>query len=178
MAAIVFFSNCGWKIQIAVGLAYIVLNLAHWALALLTKPNENFNLGVRYDIEVLEDKVNQNITQVLWDAIRTTGSIEWVKKTGAAPQTKNWDGWLEEAKENSQNSDWDPEKARDRWMSMKLDEPTSDMEEKIIGKMEASRNHTGGRRKNMTNGARRRNKWRAYQAGYSRGRSTEAENDP
>ncbi|KAJ5337969.1 hypothetical protein N7452_004697 [Penicillium brevicompactum] len=85
MAAIIFFSNCGWKIQIAVGLAYIVLNLAHWALTLLTKPNENFNLGVRYNIEVLEDKVNENYTQLLWDAIRTTESIEWVKKTGSTP---------------------------------------------------------------------------------------------
>lgn len=178
MAAIIFFSNCGWKIQIAVGLAYIVLNLAHWALALLTKPNENFNLGVRYNIEVLEDKVNENYTQLLWDAIRITGSIEWVKKTGSAPQTKHWDGWLEEAKENFQNLNWDPEEALDRWMRMKLEEPSSDMEEKMIPNMAASRNHTGGCRKNMTNGAKRRNKWRAYQAGYSRGRLKEAGNDP
>ncbi|KAF4168171.1 hypothetical protein CNMCM6936_003279 [Aspergillus lentulus] len=103
MAAIIFLSNCGWKIQIAVGLAYIILNLASWAMALLTDPREAWNMEHRYEVDLLEKKDNENYTQVLWDVIRTTGEIRWAKKTGAAPATKNWNGWLKEAKENAHN---------------------------------------------------------------------------
>lgn len=75
----------------------------------------------RYVVESIEDKSNKNFTQVLWDAIRTTGKIGWVKKTRAAPATKNWAGWLAEAVENCGNMDWDCEGARDRWMAKKLE---------------------------------------------------------
>ncbi|KAJ5396512.1 hypothetical protein N7509_004625 [Penicillium cosmopolitanum] len=121
MAAIIFFSNTGWKIQIAVGLAYIILNLAYWAMALLTDPSEMWNMDDRYVVEKIDDHPNDNFTQVLWDAIRTTERIAWVKKTKSAPATKNWDGWLAEAKENCRDKDWKCEAARDRWMQMKLE---------------------------------------------------------
>jgi hypothetical protein len=120
MAAIIFFSNCSWKLQIAVGLAYIILNLAYWAMALLTDPADMWNMASRYNVEELPGADRKNYTLVLWDAIRTTGKIGWVKKTGMAPSTKNWDGWLQEAKDNSNNPDWDSEAARNKWMSMKF----------------------------------------------------------
>ena len=128
MAAIIFFSNTGWKVQIAVGLAYIILNLAYWAMALLTEPSQMWNMGDRYIVEALEDRPNANFTQVLWSAIQSTGRIGWIKKTHAAPATKNWDGWLAEAKANCRKKDWDPEGARDRWMKMKLEREESDDE--------------------------------------------------
>ncbi|KAJ5738791.1 hypothetical protein N7493_001946 [Penicillium malachiteum] len=121
MAAIIFFSNSSWKIQIAVGLGYIILNLAYWAMALLTEPKQTWNMEARYNVELLEDHVRANFTQVLWDSIRTTGKIGWIKKTHAAPATKNWDGWLQEAKENWNNHEWKAEEARDRWMKMRFD---------------------------------------------------------
>lgn len=130
MAAIIFFSNCGWKIQIAVGLAYIILNLAYWGMALFTVPGQMWNMDDRYVVEKLENKSNKNFTQVLWDAIRTTEKIGWVKKTKAAPATKNWDGWLAEAKANCGNNNWDCERARDRWMAKKLEveDPQTEVE--------------------------------------------------
>ncbi|PKX91470.1 uncharacterized protein P174DRAFT_443463 [Aspergillus novofumigatus IBT 16806] len=121
MAAIIFLSNCGWKIQIAVGLAYIILNLAYWAMALLTDPRGVWNMEHRYEVELLERKDNENFTQVLWDVIRTTGEIRWAKKTGAAPATKNWKGWLKEAKENAHNPNWDCVERRDWWMKQKFE---------------------------------------------------------
>ncbi|KAJ6032095.1 hypothetical protein N7540_002827 [Penicillium herquei] len=121
MAAIIFFSNSSWKIQIAVGLAYIILNLAYWAMALLTEPKQTWNMEARYNVEVLEDVVRTNFTQVLWDSIQATGKIGWIKKTHAAPATKNWDGWLNEAKANWNNKEWKAEEARDRWMQMRFD---------------------------------------------------------
>jgi hypothetical protein len=129
MAAIIFLSNCGWKIQIAVGLAYIILNLAYWAMALLTDPREVWNMEHRYEVELLEKKQNENFTQVLWDVIRTTGEIRWAKKTGAAPATKNWNGWLKEAKENAHNPDWDCVERRDWWMKQKFEKEHHEDEE-------------------------------------------------
>lgn len=123
MAAIIFFSNCGWKMQIAVGLAYIILNLAYWALALLTEPRDIWNIDSRYEVERPDEGATSkysNYTQVLWRAIQETGQIDWVKNAGMAPSTKNWDGWLDEAKENCRNPEWDAEAARDRWMAKKL----------------------------------------------------------
>lgn len=120
MAAIIFLSNCTWKLQIAIGLAYIILNLVYWGLALLTNPLSMWKPQARYIIEFHDDHVNSNYTELLWDVIRSTGEIEWIRQGELAPATKNWDGWLEEAKLNHKNDDWDPETARNRWMAKKL----------------------------------------------------------
>lgn len=116
MAAIIFFSNCSWKIQIAVGLAYIILNFAYWAMALLAGPEDMWNMEARYDVVTIEEDQTKNFTQVLWKAIRATGEVDWIKKNKIAPDTKNWDGWLAEAKVNCKEKDWDCEEARDIWM--------------------------------------------------------------
>lgn len=116
MAAIIFFSNTGWKVQIAVGLAYIILNLAYWGLALLKEPSEMWNMEDRYDVKLLESHSNPTFTKALWAAIQTTQRIGWAKKAQVAPATKNWDAWLDEAKKNRKNKNWDCEGARDRWM--------------------------------------------------------------
>ncbi|KAJ5945668.1 hypothetical protein N7454_002507 [Penicillium verhagenii] len=121
MASIIFFSNCGWKIQIAVGLAYIILNLAYWTLALLTDPQDLWDIKSRYNVEVLKDEPSANYTLAMWKAIQTTQSVRWIKKGGFAPATKNWNMWLKEAKENCANENWNPEEARDRWMQVKFD---------------------------------------------------------
>ncbi|KAJ5088718.1 hypothetical protein N7456_012334 [Penicillium angulare] len=121
MAAIIFFSNCGWKIQIAVGLAYIILNMAYWGMALLTETSDVWDMNHRYEVEVQEDKENANFTQVLWDAIRDTGEYKWAKKTGAAPATKNWTEWMKEASANAKNPKWNCEERRNYWMGVKFE---------------------------------------------------------
>jgi hypothetical protein len=47
MASIILFSNSGWKMQIAVGLAYVILNIAYWAMALLTEPRDMILRGLK-----------------------------------------------------------------------------------------------------------------------------------
>lgn len=123
MASIIFFSNCTWKIQIAVGLAYIILNLAYWAMALLTSPKDLWDIGVRYDAEVVEERTVDSLAGVLCVAIRTTGKIGWVKKASLAPSTKIWDRWLREAKKNLHNPTWAPDAAYNQLMAETL-EPT------------------------------------------------------
>ncbi|GAQ04957.1 hypothetical protein ALT_2278 [Aspergillus lentulus] len=98
MAAIIFLSNCGWKIQIAVGLAYIILNLAYWAMALLTDPHEAWNMEHRYEVDLLEKKDNENYTQVLWDVIRTTWGDSLGQKDGSGTRDKELE-WMAEGGE-------------------------------------------------------------------------------
>ena len=124
MASIIFFSNCGRTMQIAVGVAYIILNILYWAMALLTPTQHTWDMR-RYKVEeTTENPEDQptNYTQVLWYAIRETKEIEWVKKGRMAPSTKHWDGWLEEAKAHCQDSSWDAVAAKDRWMGQAVAE--------------------------------------------------------
>jgi hypothetical protein len=121
MASIILFSNSGWKMQIAVGLAYVILNIAYWAMALLTEPRDTWNMAGRYDIERTEEpKFTNNFTRAMWETIRATKEIEWLKRAKVAPGTKNWEGWLDDAKRNCEDPNWDAEKARDEWMRKKL----------------------------------------------------------
>lgn len=118
MAAIILFSNCGWTMQIAVGVAYIILNILYFALALLMDPGEMWDLS-RYDVKTVRTAKTRNYTKALWEAIRETGEIAWVRKGGLAPSTDAWDRWLDEAKNNCGKNAalWDPERARDHLMS-------------------------------------------------------------
>ncbi|GLA14064.1 hypothetical protein BDQ94DRAFT_145030 [Aspergillus welwitschiae] len=118
MAAIILFSNCGWTMQIAVGVAYIILNILYFALALLIEPGDTWDLS-RYEIEQAKPKKTGNYTRALWEAIQKTGETGWVRNGGLAPSTHAWDEWLKEAKHKCDHpeTEWDPETARDRLMS-------------------------------------------------------------
>ncbi|KAJ5710141.1 hypothetical protein N7493_009733 [Penicillium malachiteum] len=128
MAAIIFFSNCSWKIQIAVGLAYIILNFMYWVLALLESPERMWNMKARYEIKSIESVRKENYTQVLWKAIQVAEEVNWIKKTDVIPGTKQWEGWLAEAKANLVNEQWDAEKARDRWMNIEESEIKNELQ--------------------------------------------------
>lgn len=60
---------------------------------------------------------------------RTTEALyysNWTIKTGITPNTKNWRGWLREAKESITNRDWHPIAAKDRWMDTTFATPGID----------------------------------------------------
>jgi hypothetical protein len=107
MASIIFFSNCTWKIQIAVGLAYIVLNLAYFVLSLAdVHPSRIWDMESRYEVTRLENKLNDHHIQPLCDAIRVTHEVDWIKEGELLPATSGYEGWLQEAKENRHNPDY------------------------------------------------------------------------
>ncbi|PWY86508.1 hypothetical protein BO94DRAFT_556971 [Aspergillus sclerotioniger CBS 115572] len=111
MASIILFSNCGWTMQIAVGAAYIILNILYWALALLTEPQDTWDMS-RFIVKQTEQKVTSSYTRALWEAIRETRKVEWVwKGEDLAPKTSAWDKWLKQAGVECQKpeTDWDPE---------------------------------------------------------------------
>ncbi|PYI07938.1 hypothetical protein BO78DRAFT_82198 [Aspergillus sclerotiicarbonarius CBS 121057] len=119
MASIILFSNCGWTMQIAIGAAYIILNILYWALALLTEPQDTWDMS-RFDVKETNRKLTRSYTSALWEAIRETEEIDWVRKGGdLAPATKAWDKWLKEAGVECQKpgSTWDPEAAKNKLMA-------------------------------------------------------------
>lgn len=111
MVSVVLLGNCNWNSQVFIGASYITLNGLYWAMGLL--PREYFWDLSRYRCE---DRTPQDArdahtttdaddpregvksyTRTLWYAIRETRRIGWVERSGAAPGTKQWREWLEEA---------------------------------------------------------------------------------
>lgn len=119
MAGIILFSNAGKTMQIAIGVAYIILNILYWGISLLTTTAHTWDTG-RYvvDYEQGTFRHKPNYTEALWLAIHATGEVDWVEKGGLAPSTKYWKGWLNEAKSHSMDKDWDAVAAKDRWMGL------------------------------------------------------------
>ena len=122
MASIIFFSNCGWVMQGAIGIAYILLNMMYWVIPFVMGDSKTWDLSLykqqhdeKYDRRL--DK-EPTYTRTLWYAIRETRSVDWVKRGGAAPDTGFWGKWLELAKENAENENdhWDAVGAKNRLM--------------------------------------------------------------
>ncbi|KAL4893390.1 hypothetical protein BDV59DRAFT_193215 [Aspergillus ambiguus] len=117
MAAIIFFSNCGRTMQVAVGVAYIILNILYWVMALLQSPQKASWDIDRYHIEtLLKDDKPKSFTEVLWYAVRETKCIDWIKNAGLAPGTESWNRWLQEALKNCDNPEWDAVGAKNQLM--------------------------------------------------------------
>ncbi|RJE21030.1 hypothetical protein PHISCL_06625 [Aspergillus sclerotialis] len=133
MAAIIFLSNAGRTMQIAIGVAYIILNMLYWAIAVLTSEKQTWDMR-RYNVELVKDKPSgqSNYTETLSYAIQETGEIDWVVNGGLAPSTKYWMGWLNEAKANCNNPNWDGVAAKDRWMDLAKNEQSKASKEGAV----------------------------------------------
>lgn len=111
MVSVVLLGNCNFNQQASIGGAYILLNGCFWGASLLDK--KRFWDLTLYEIEELEkimppgdekpvssDKEERpSYTRAMWLAIKATKSVGWVKKSGAAPNTTEWDTWLNTAQE-------------------------------------------------------------------------------
>ncbi|KAI1636805.1 hypothetical protein F4809DRAFT_360781 [Biscogniauxia mediterranea] len=111
MVAVILLGNCKWKTQIFIGASYITLNGMYWTMGLL--PKSYFWDLSRYDFKDVtppeskhaEEKTNPDdpregwpsFTRTLWFAIRATKKTAWVQRSGAAPNTPQWNLWLREA---------------------------------------------------------------------------------
>lgn len=103
MLGIVALANAKLWLQVAWAGAYIIANIAHWIAAALP-PRTHWDLSC-YEVkeEMLEGgPFNENFTEALWKAILLSQSIKWVRPGGAAPLTKVWNDWLEDARVKAQ----------------------------------------------------------------------------
>ncbi|RAL03862.1 uncharacterized protein BO80DRAFT_487620 [Aspergillus ibericus CBS 121593] len=115
MASIILLSNCGSEMQIAIGVAYIILNSLYWLLALLVEPRDLWDMS-RYEIEFVESRLGGSYTETLWQVINLSGSVEWVKNGEFVPSTEKWEEWLKEAGEHV-GGEWDAVRRKDELMN-------------------------------------------------------------
>jgi hypothetical protein len=110
MVAVVLLGNCNWNAQVFIGSSYIMLNFLYWAMGLLQKeyfwdlsryewcdrtPPDAQNAEGTTSSDVREG--HKSFTRTLWWAIRETKRTGWVERSGAAPGTRQWKKWLDEA---------------------------------------------------------------------------------
>ncbi|KAF8866843.1 hypothetical protein BDZ45DRAFT_639245 [Acephala macrosclerotiorum] len=114
MVSVVLLGNCTFPMQAAIGTAYIILNGSFWGASLIPKKmfwdlsNYEFNEVTPVDArgaeklqaDTLEGRAS--FTRTMWYAIRETKKIGWVKRSGAAPSTHEWNKWLELAEKKAQ----------------------------------------------------------------------------
>ena len=127
MVSVVLLGNCNFTMQAAIGVSYIVLNGAFWVISLLNKdkfwdlsayevtditPDDAKNADVD-STDTFEGKAS--FTRTMWYAIRETKRIGWVKKSGAAPTTPEWDKWLNIAEQEAlkENRGWNAVEQRE-----------------------------------------------------------------
>lgn len=134
MVSVVLLGNCNFPLQLAIGASYIALNGLYWGAALINKKrfwdldlydwveltnNEDYprlkgaSLAHDGDIAHPDPEQRPSFTRTMWYAIRETEEIGWVKKSGAAPVTNEWDTWLKAALAAAQNFE-----LRDTWKAV------------------------------------------------------------
>ncbi|KAI0429045.1 hypothetical protein F5Y09DRAFT_311318 [Xylaria sp. FL1042] len=138
MASVILLGNCKWKSQIFVSAAYVVLNGLYWTMGLLPKrlfwdlsryqyrditPPEAQNADQTTDANDPREGV-KSFTRTLWWAIRETKRTAWVRRSGAAPGTPQWQLWLAEAEAAAKRGDknWPSVARKDEIMKMGEDE--------------------------------------------------------
>lgn len=140
--------------QAAIGGSYMLLNFSFWMLSLLNKRRFwDLSLYEWHDITP-PDALNAHLTtsslaeesasftRTMWYAIRETKKIGWLKKMGAAPTTKQWDEWLQEAEDNAVkgNRKWRAVEMREQIVGMlkpsKMAEPEEDTAEQHVPAVE------------------------------------------
>jgi hypothetical protein len=141
MVSVVLLGNCNFPQQLAIGASYIVLNGLFWGAALIKK-GKFWNLTLyEFDDITPEDGKHAHLetpnttdpehvpsfTRTMWYAIRETEEIGWVKKSGAAPVTEEWDAWLKEADTAIKMKDrrWRPVTVKDRMVGQTEATPSS-----------------------------------------------------
>jgi hypothetical protein len=118
MVSVVLLGNCNFPQQLAIGVSYIVLNGLYWGTSLFKKErfwnmdlynverltnNDKYPEYLRYsnahegNTSDTDPEKQPSFTRTMWYAIRETKEAGWVKKSGAAPMTNEWESWLKEA---------------------------------------------------------------------------------
>ena len=116
-AAVIFFANCSWTMQAAIGLSYAVLNATYWLMG--SFPDRlNWDLTA-FNVTTRPRRLRPTFTSAVWVAIHLSGSTTWVREAGLLPKGEAWKIWLDEAEDNIADENWNPEAALDRAFQMK-----------------------------------------------------------
>ncbi len=119
MSGVVLLGNCKFYQQLAISLAYVILNGVYWINSLTPKQKiwdmSRYNCQERtngdfawcQNAHELTDEEAPSYTRTLWYAIRASRSIKWCRLSNATPDTPSWNKWLEQAWDNLDEPHWD-----------------------------------------------------------------------
>jgi hypothetical protein len=106
MFGVIALGNATNNLQIAFAGSYIFLNSAYWIVAALPAKLHWDTSCFKVKMQRLEGSEknkhfadhNSTFTRALWKVIAITKSIDWINRSGAAPETDAWNRWLRDAK--------------------------------------------------------------------------------
>lgn len=121
MPSVILLGNCSFNMQVTMGSAYMILNVAYWTLGLLplhyfwdlsqyqwvdVTPADAQNAHQsRWGHGPIKPDDVSSYTRTLWYAIRETRATGWVTRGGSVPITTEWRQWLEEARDAARRED-------------------------------------------------------------------------
>ncbi|OJD22655.1 hypothetical protein ACJ73_05994 [Blastomyces percursus] len=120
MSAVILMGNSTWTMQAALGGSYVLLNGCYQIAALFPR-GWHWNL-IRYEKEEIRSIEAQTYTQALWKAIYVSKFTDWVRVSGAAPNSEAWRAWIDLAGDNLHNENWDAQKALDELLNAEKSE--------------------------------------------------------
>jgi hypothetical protein len=107
MGGVIALANSLPKLQIAWAASYMLLNAAYWTVAALPSKLHWDTSCFEVTMEALSDSdptckgypsLNKTFTQALWKVLVLTKSVGWTRRGDAAPNTKAWTSWMNDAK--------------------------------------------------------------------------------
>lgn len=111
MGGVICLANAQIELQIAWAGSYMVLGTSYWIVAALPPKLHWDTSAYAVENECLTDSdmsnkafpsLNKTYTQALWKAILLAkGRTEWVGKSNACPDTRVWERWLQEARDEA-----------------------------------------------------------------------------
>ena len=141
MVSVVLLGNCNFHEQLAIGISYIALNGLYWGASIIPKRKfwdmslyewkdvtpADCRDAAHGDINDADPEKRPSYTRTMWYAIRETQEIGWVKKSGAAPVTEEWDAWLKEAEKSAKMNarGWPAVATKDRMVGQTEATPSS-----------------------------------------------------
>ncbi|KAF2809051.1 uncharacterized protein BDZ99DRAFT_463877 [Mytilinidion resinicola] len=113
MGGVIALANAEPKLQIAWAGAYMLLNAAYWTVAALPAKLHWDTSCFKVTMEALSDSdknikgfpsKNTTFTQALWKVIVLTRNANWARRGEAAPDTKAWRAWMNDAQFTAQDA--------------------------------------------------------------------------
>lgn len=103
--SIVALSNCEWEMQAAIALAYTVMHILYWFVAML--PMKWVWDMSMFTIKPKNEEDMRSYIRVVSKLIKLTQSVEWVLKSEIVPDNPVWREWIREAERECMNERWD-----------------------------------------------------------------------
>jgi hypothetical protein len=108
MGGVISLANANTYCQLAFAAAYIILNAAYWVVAAMPR-HWNWDLSafrvtpiqVTKGYGTTDGIKNPTFTDALWNVIAVTKTSRWARVGSVAPNTPQWDVWLEQAEVKS-----------------------------------------------------------------------------